>query len=521
MVRSSKGGLLALWLMLSMPFFLFSSISLAGESAVKIYPKQLILGQPVTLVLNGEQALQDFDKLNLSELKQQFAIYEIDRSSDQIRLRLYPLTAGLLTIPEIKASSIYIPLTPITVNPNPEVNIVWQSPKTSAYVGESLLWKATVVLKNAANQASFFEHLNPNWQVQYQEQAVAEQLNTGADSAGKTVVLVANYQFSGPDSNRTQTLQSPAVTVKNTSNRRWLFFDAPQPVNIKLLPQFLPMSITVGQVSLKVINDGFFKTSGDLNYWVWQLEGQGVDAFALQNLAHELIAQIDHNERLEWLSESRASESYFTEEGLQTALTVRLPYRAVQAGRLVLPELNLRYFDVSSGKIVSQNFKSTTQFALPIWLIWIGQWLMLMFVLVILYAALWQIKQVWLNWRLRKAMYRASTTEQLIEAMFAWQKSQPDQTPLQRLWRLKPLKVLKVGQQKDSFKTSTPASSLQQFQERYEQRYGVSRSLEALIVELNQRLYASSPSLKLEQGELRALVERWLKEHAKESLSLL
>ena len=118
---------------------LLSQLAVGAESLVKIYPQQVMLGERVTLVLTGDQALRDFDKLNLAELQHAFAIQDIDASSEQIRLRLYPLSSGLLTIPEMKVGAIRIPLTPITVKPNPEVRVVWQSPKSQVYLGENLI----------------------------------------------------------------------------------------------------------------------------------------------------------------------------------------------------------------------------------------------------------------------------------------------------------------------------------------------------------------------------------------------
>lgn len=509
MVNLSKKGFMVLWLVLSTLPLLVGSVSLAAESTVKIYPKQVMLGQPVTLVLNGEQALRDFDKLDFNALKRQFAIHEIDSSSDQIRLRLYPLSAGLLAIPETKAASIHIPHTPITVKPNSEVSITWQSPKSHAYTGENLLWKAVVELKNAANLASLSERLNPNWQIQYQEQAASEQTNKGVDSEGKTVVLVANYQFTGADTNRTQIIQSPAVIVKNRSNRRWLFFDAPQSVNILPLPQFLPVNMTVGKVNLNTINDGFFKIAGDLNYWVWQLQADNVDQFALHNLAHTLIAQIDHNERLEWLSESREIESRFTERGLRNVLTIRLPYRAVTAGLLILPELNLQYFDVESGKLVSDFVEPNRLVALPIWLVWVAQWLMLMLGLLLMYGLLWKSKQVWLNWRLRNGIRRAQSSEQLIKAMFDWQAQQKNAVPLPYVWPFRVSKVFKGGSQNRA-KISRPAS-LEQFQQVYEARYGESASLTKLIKTLNQQLYASGSNSHQAWPCIEKILNNWLK----------
>lgn len=459
-----------------------------ANGLVKIYPQSVMLGERVTLVLNGDQALRDFDQLDLTALEQQFAIHEVDASSDQIRLRLYPLSAGLLTLPEIRAGAIYIPSTAIQVNLNPEVSIHWQSPQTEAYLGQNLLWKATVALKNSANQASFEASENQSWQSQLQAQAVAEETRRSGSSLIKTEQFVGSYQFVASEltqNNRVQSLYSPAVVVKNTTNRRWRFFDAPRTVKILPLPQFLPMNMTVGKVRLKTSTDGVLKVAGDLNYWVWQLEGEGVDRFALDNLAHQLIGQMAHSEKLEWLSESRELSSELTKQGVKSSVTVRLPYRVLQAGLFTLPELNVRYFDSETGKLVSTNLPPRTLISLPIWLVWLGQWLLLILVLGGVYGLFWQIKQAWLNRRLRKAMLHAKDAETLINLMFDWQQQQTT------IWKPNQPRLR--------------ATSLQEFERREPQ----SEALTLLIQSLNQLSYAQ-PDSKPTWLEIQKQAKTWI-----------
>jgi len=494
-------------------FALFSQQALGAGSLVKIYPQEVMLGERVTLVLNGDQALRDFDKINLTELQQQFAIQEIDTSSDQIRLRLYPLLAGLLTIPEIKTGAIYIPRTPITVKANPEVKITWQAPKSESYLGQNLVWKATVELKNSANRASFKERENTGWQTELQSQALIETRNENDALASKTAVFVANYQFLTSEltaNNRLQTIQSPAVIVNNTTNRRWLFFDGPQTITIKPLPQFLPMNLTVGQVDFQPSTEGFFKIVGDLNYWIWHIEGKGVDDFALENLAHQLIGEMTHNDQIEWLSESREVSTQLTEKGLTSQLIVRLPYRILKPGLLTLPTLNVRYFDVETAKLVSQVTNRDQLVALPLWLVWVAQWLALIAGLSILYGVLWQTKQAWLNWQLRQAIKKANNTQQLMNAMFHWQTKQREQRAFKQFFKWKANK-----QQRMAFtQINRPANSvsLMQFQQQYELQFGESERLSQLIETLNRHFYAAKSTNAKDWQAIERLANAWAAE---------
>ncbi|MEA3404361.1 MAG: hypothetical protein U9R28_01325 [Pseudomonadota bacterium] len=469
---------------------LLSVVVSAEDEMVRIFPKQLMLGDRVTLSISGDQAIRDFDKLDLTALKHLFAIHEIDVSSDRIRLRLYPLSIGLVEIPEMKAGAIRIPATQIEVKENPDVSIVWQPPKPSIYTAENTLWRATVEVVNDANQVRFQANENDDWNIQSQAQPVSE---SGGLISGKTAVLVANFQFNTDSlitTTKSTVIQSPAVVVKNTSNKRWLFFDSPHIIHIQPLPSFLPVNIPVGQVSLDAENSGHIRLSGDLNHWVWQLTGESVNVSTLDHIAHQLIAQIPHNEKLEWLTDSREVETSLTEEGLQSRLTVRLPYRVLQPGLFSLPELNLRYFDVKSGKLQSQTLASETQFALPFWLVWILQWVALIMGLAVLYFLLWQTKQAWLNWKLRQAMTQAENAEQLITAMLDWQQQQRS--------------ILKPNEQ------VARSISLESFQNWYEQRYSNSKAPSVLIESLNQTLYSQSDS-EQDWPEIQRQAQAWIK----------
>ncbi len=472
-------------------FGLLSQQAWSDDKMVRIFPQQVMLGERVTLSISGDQAMRDFDKLDLSTLQSVFAIHDIDASSDSIRLRLYPLSAGLLKIPQLKIGALTIPATPIKVEENPEVSIDWTAPPAEMYGGQNSLWKATVKVDNEAYKVSYQAQPNRDWHIQFEEQPVVQ---SSALIGGKTAVLVANYQPKTQlllERRQQQLIHSPAVEVKNRSNRRWLFFDQPQTVKVKALPGFLPINMPLGQLSLQTQLPHGVKVSGDLNYWVWQLQGRSVDSALLKNVAHQLIAQIAHDPAMEWLTESRESQMALTEHGLNSQLTVRVPFRLLTSGLVNLPELQLRYFDSDSGKVVSQVVESEWLWVVPAWLMWVLQWSLLIVGLLVLYALLWLIKQAWLNWKLRQSISQAQSAQQLIAALFAWQQQQSG------LWRLKSTQR----------HLSRPVS-LQQFKQWYEQVYGRSAALEALTVSLNQSLYAA-PHQNSNSSELQQLAQAW------------
>jgi len=351
-------------------------------------------------------------------------------------------------------------------------------------------------------------------------QAQLNQPSSNLTSPEPNKILLASYQFIGPyptfsesdyldvkqttgtfttqnltDNSTQKSMPSPVVVVTNRTNRPWRFYAQPSKLTFKPLPQFLPANIPVGPIQFEAVHPGMIQTTGDLNHWVWKLTGLGVNEAALQQLANQLLQQIRVSEQIQWLTESRVLKTQLTEQGLQTQLTVRLPYRMNQAGLLDLPALNAKVFDPESGKLTNQIVASNTLISMPSWLVWIAWVLVILASVGLVMGGLATLYRVWVNWQNRQAIYYADSIESLIQALLTWQYTQQAHpknpyshllTLYDRCW------PLKVPTERIN-KFSRPGT-LQGFQEWVEQRYGQSPVLTELIATLNQVLYAQNPA---------------------------
>lgn len=487
------------WTLLPIAWLLSFSLASAADDFVRIYPDNVMLGERVTLVLKGRVAVEDFEKWDLHDLKQQFAIDEVDASSDRIRLRLYPLTEGLIDIPALKFGRVRVPEMHVEVRPNPQVRIEWSAPSGSIYVAQNVSWTAQVTLLDAANLASFEGRDSADWNVVVPQQPVREEVFTQEGAQGKRVWLASNYRLK-PDAIGTQfELASPAVVVKNTSNQRWQFYDKPAGLTLNPLPSFLPVTQVVGEVAFVSEGAGWLHESGDLRHWIWTFQAQGVGSEDLQSLAYQLIAQIGHDPQIEWLTESYQAQQSMNESGLMSRLQVRVPYRVLESGVFNLPALQVRYFDPSSGKLKIQAVASDWGLAIPAWLSWFAQWIALLVSLFVVFSGLWLFKQAWLNWKLRRAIAQAQRLPQLLEAMFVWQN--------QQAWSGDVSKAMDSGSVIDS---DLKAHSLGQFLAGYQRRFGASVALQALVSKLNVSLYSQVGEASVSSmSELQTHAQDW------------
>ena len=406
-----------------------------GKVYVTTKPTKVVLGEKITLTIRGESLNQSFEKIDWSEFKRHFVIYDVDIGFDRIKVQLYPIDSGLFTMKGQKAGVIKLPNIEIEVSPNPEVSIEWHRPSANLYVHQNATWKALVTLKNIANKASYELRQGKL------NQAVISRLqtlpvHTIENSAGKTDTLVASYEIKGLASSKPANsiptnsiskgvvLHSPVITVKNTSNRRWHFFDKAQAVYLNPLPSFLPMTVAVGEIDWSSTPTNLLQATGELNYWSWQLTGKGLTKAYLNSVAHQLVSQIRHDPAIEWLSDSREIQTEYTTEGLQSSLKLRLPYRITQAGLAELPALQLPYFNPETGMLITKTQPATTLFAIPVWLIWLAQWLLLLLGLLVSFLTLMSLKQARLNLQLRGQIKRAKDVQTLWQALYQWRCQQ-------------------------------------------------------------------------------------------------
>ncbi|MEA1989559.1 MAG: hypothetical protein U9N57_10205 [Pseudomonadota bacterium] len=377
---------------------------------VKIRPQKVQLGEPITLVIEGEQLAKSIAKMDWSVFTQDFVIDDINQGSNLLRVRLYPLKTGRFTVKAQTAGAIKIPETIVNVEENPDVQVDWVSPPAVLYSQQQAIWQADVKVTN------------PAFLVEMQSREGQVNQNVAVHLFKEN--LMASYEMPTVFEAQTITLESPVVEVKNTTNRRWKFFDYPQEVQLQALPSFLPVAVAVGQLEWEIKPLNRFYQTGELDYWQWQLKGHGLTSEYLKTAAYQLVSQLQHSEQISWLSESMSVEQTFDEHGMLSKLQVQVPYRMNQPGLVTFPELVLRAFNPQAGKVEQQTFNHSMALVLPAWIVWVLQWMALLLVLFVLFMVLFLIKQAWYNLKLVKAIRHAQTPQDIWCAMQTWQNHQ-------------------------------------------------------------------------------------------------
>ncbi|BBP42361.1 hypothetical protein [Thiosulfativibrio zosterae] len=332
-------------------------MSTLAEAVVKVYPRTVQLGEPVTLVLTGEKIEQDFEQIDKSPIRQHFEIYEVEGNADRVRLTLYPLRVGDWTLPKMQAGQIDFAGVTIQVKENSAVEVKWQHPDSSLpiFAQQRYVWQG--VVKTEPEFAVTLEahpHQKPPIETFFTAQPVA--IDRGLFGEERHFLMAFWSEQAGSFA-----LRSPVIRVKNNSQKTWLFFDNTQTVKVKSLPNYLPLNMPVGQLAVQSDPLPWFLEASELNLWSLRVTGDNILADRLPNVPQKL----QNSPALEWLSPTQKQYQAWSKLGWKTTQIWEMPFRAQHLGWVTLPPLRLTYFDVTTQQLQDVVLPATLKWVLP------------------------------------------------------------------------------------------------------------------------------------------------------------
>ncbi|MDG4813527.1 hypothetical protein P8629_10960 [Hydrogenovibrio sp. 3SP14C1] len=440
----------------------------------RIYPKEVVLGNPVTWILSGEDIESDYDKLDLSELKKQFVIYDINGHSDRLRIRLYPVSTGILKIPELKAGRLHVKPTTIKVLENPEVTVSWKAPKKTVFQNEIVLWSANL----KADSASIgVENVLPENMpdLPYEWIGQADPQTQEGTFYGKKIILTSAVAL-----NKTGvvSLTSPIIRVQNETNKRWVFVAPPVSVQVRSLPSYLPAVIPLGKVSVQNSFPAQLIVIGRLYNWYLHLNGENVSVSNLPNITN----QLGKDTRIEWLTPNLKKHTIMTTAGLSSRVEIDQPFRVNHFGLTQLPAMRLTYFDVNTGKLEDQFAPAQTLIVIPLWLMIVFQGLLVVIGAVTLFALGLVAKASLAKYRLIIVLKKSNSTEAAWLAILHWSHQQLKPVKNNQAWPFSPADK--------SASSVLSQQSLGQWLERFESQYGQNADARRLVEVLNEQFYS-------------------------------
>lgn len=388
-------------------FGVLLSFSLMAES------RSLLLGESFTISLTSPNLQQDYQTLDLNDLKRDFYIDDSAQSSARIRLRLTPYHPGTFIIPALESGEISIEAQTLEVRENPDVEIEWSTLPNQAWQGQRLSQTAQVRLQNADLPVQM--RADEREEVIYSAQPIQQTLSQ------RTFVYAYEAKIEQAKTSDF-TVPQPYVQVQNRQGGRWLFYAPPHHLSVMLLPHYLPADIAVGNFSLK-IERPFFHQRGELYYQTLTLEGHKTARLPQLEAWFSSMNQPG----IETLHPQSTPRSELTDAGLVMQQTLVQPYRINQLntpfGFGHWPDVQLNVFDPNTGKL--------TKLVIPAQAYWVAPasvyYLVWLIGLLIAGWTGWQLAQkirlgwLWLKWQWQ--LNQARTPLQQWQAYQHWAQS--------------------------------------------------------------------------------------------------
>ncbi len=362
-----------IWLILA---FAIASSAWGGEPQFRVQAdkKVLALGESLTLEMIVQEPQEPLSTLQLDELKLNFEVYAMSTSqqsatvkgrevkTETMTLTVYPLQSGEIALPSFHymgKTSKKLPLTILDGSPEITRVIIKQG------VEPMLPW----VRQAAILYLDVYDDGSLQWTRPSDVVIVGAHVRPLADTLREGVLDGVNYtihRFSWavtPLRDTGVSIRFPMLDALKFGTR--LRYEAPPMwFYVAPVPSYLPVHVPIGkpEISIQALPAEII-LNRPVN-WELSISGTGISEEGLSKLLSTI--QDDEN----WHFYPLSLVPGLNEPSTSATQTFKLviPFKAVRAGNLRLPDLNLPYFDPVLGKIVTIKIKgSSFKVVNPVW----------------------------------------------------------------------------------------------------------------------------------------------------------
>jgi hypothetical protein len=328
----------------------------AAAFTVQAASPQIEFGKPLTLTLRSATISQALDTLTLTALQENFAIKPlgspaINKHSHQQRwqLRLYAYHVGQHTIPSLSFAGGVSK--PITLSVTPPIDAKTQAPIEITHdISTTTPWykQQVLVTRRFTTAAPIVVFDTPEITL---SNAKAIPLLVKREPVTAQIPALTRHTTGWavfPLQHGAQTIELPPIAYVRDGVRTHLFYQKPFVLKVKPLPVYLPATIPVGTLQLRLISyPGQFHFSQHLAEAQLQLTAHGMLAADLP----VLTPQLRSSDAITLHPLEHVAQQTATTAGIHSVADYRLPFTLHSQGLPSLPALRVQYFDPATGKI--------------------------------------------------------------------------------------------------------------------------------------------------------------------------
>jgi hypothetical protein len=439
----------------------------------------------------GRQPI-DLEQIDLAPVRERFGIVTRDdpdwvedrrwpgEEVQRLRMRLYPLTTGKLTIPSLNLGGLQTKAQVIEVRP---AAIDGHQITFHRHLSTTEPWqRQQVILWTEVSTPEAFVRLtvDEDWQPPGFD-LVPLPLTKHPSPTGQGNILGIGWLLF-PLLPGEHHLDPPAIGYRVSGHIERRFYPGITTLQVKALPPYVPPTMPVGRPTLvsRVEPSGPLPT-GSLAYWNLSLSSDALPPRRLPPIRGQIRGQGQSSDELTFLAEKVERTTTPDQQGIHGSLRLQYPFKPLRNGRLQLPELQLDWFDPETGRLQRLHHQAPRP--------WVyhqqGLWLLAAGLLLVVGWLLWRlIGLVTRSWRRRSAHRR------LMAAMA--QESSPYGLRL----RLRQLAKLEGW---------TDNLSLQQWSLRWRHFYKVDDDFDEVIGRLSDSCYSGQVGPEFRQTRARLI----------------
>lgn len=326
------------------------------ELNVSINHNQVELGKPVTLFIHSSQTSVSLDNIDLTTLKRDFYIKNIQEpvTSNQqqtLSVTLYPRTTGHLSIPElyfIKTRSQPIPLKvkpAIDPKDNSEIEVKYSVSTHSPWKKQQVLVKLGLT-----SHSSILVIKTPDaYSVHSDIFSLDVSSNPTNNESNKLTQHTTGWAVF-PRQAGTHQLELPAIQLVRDGITTHRFYPPLLQLDIKPLPVYIPATMPIGHLSFNINTPADHTIITDtIHNAEFSLKSEGVMPSTLPSIA----TQLKSREEISFYPASKKSIQSTSTQGIISEDRYTISYKTNKQGIINPGEIKLSYFDPDSGTIKS------------------------------------------------------------------------------------------------------------------------------------------------------------------------
>ena len=344
------------------PFVYGSSLQITADNPT------VELGKPINIIITAKDIKQNLASINIKSLEENFGVYVIESANrsenniniQELKIDLYPQSIGKHEIPSVALGSYKSVIVPITVIAAKEKK---QTLEFSFSTNASSIWQRQQIIM-ATHIVTHSKFATIKLGEFTQEGFESYKLKSSREDLGNGVYRLTSGWTIYPLLAGKQHINFPAVNYRLKGKVQRKFIPSNIQLNVRKLPSYIPPLMPIGKIAIdSIIAVGSNNTDKSHTVSV-NISSNTVLPTTLPNLPQNFI--LDSNIIIGETTSNIINEA---ENNIpSSSIQHNVPVAFNRSGVYHFPELTLKYFDVTSGRIATVTGNPINTLILLPWL---------------------------------------------------------------------------------------------------------------------------------------------------------